>query len=224
MNAYLPGLEDEKRDHDRSQWYTPPKLAERVWDWANELDQPRTVLEPAAGQGALIKPIYVRGYHCHSVVAVDIDPQNVARLDVLAHRQNMRIKTYAEPVPHAGWIALQHNFLELYKPPALGGALFDLALTNPPYEEGLAEAFVLHALTVATRVVGIFKASILHGGERHRTLWRQAYTTREVRLMTRPTFGAGESGSKAGLTDFVVLEIRAGEAPPMRVVRTENWP
>jgi predicted RNA methylase len=223
VNAqYLPGMEHERRKPELSQWFTPPRLAARVWSWANRHMKAKHVLEPAAGQGALIKPIYANPRECTRVVATDIDSSNVGILDILVQRANERPdRTVGE-----GWCAKHGDFLRMYRgvrPEAF--PLFDLALMNPPYEDGQAEQFILHALTVSSRVVGIFKASILFGQERHRTLWQQAFVLREARLMSRPSFGRGDSSDSAK-SDFVVLEIRSGESGAMqeRCVLTENWP
>jgi len=216
MNAYLPGMETERRRPELSQWYTEPKLAARLWAWANRYQQPHRVLEPAAGQGALIKPMMIEPYSCGQVVAVEIDPSNVQALERIMWegRRTWRLR-----------LVIRGDFLTTqWKRDELGRLPFDLALMNPPYEDGRAEAFILHALTVCERVCGIFKASILHGDERRRTLWSKCHTKREVRLMTRPSFGRGESGAEGGKTDFVALEITSGATTDQRYVEMENWP
>ena len=54
-NYCLPGL-DGDRDLSKSQWYTPPKLAERMWNWwlaprfHHRPDMRWHVLEPSAGK------------------------------------------------------------------------------------------------------------------------------------------------------------------------------
>lgn len=216
---YLPGMEHEQRKPERSQWFTDPKLARAVWQWANRYEDAATVLEPAAGHGALIKPIYEQPMQCRHVTAIDIDSNCIEVLDQFAGRARQRAGQWdvvradflAEP---AEWTSCAHEF--------------DLALMNPPYEDGKAEEFILRALRLAHRVVGIFKASIQHGHERFHDLWSKAVVTREVKLARRPSFGIGESGSEGGKTDFVVLEIV--EAPMLgasgfeRCIRSETWP
>lgn len=218
MNAFLPGMESEQRKPELSQWYTDPKLAKRVWAWANQYRKPSSVLEPAAGQGALIKPIFAAPLECKHVVAVELDDSNVQVLRQRAIDAGWRQR---DSNPHCE--VIREDFLRMYGPPRIGGLLFDLALMNPPYEEGRAEAFILHALTICDRVVGIFKASILHGVERSESLWSKCHTMREVRLIGRPTFGRGTTG-ESGKTDFVVLEIHSGPTHKERCVLTQNWP
>lgn len=217
--TYLPEMEPEERDLQRSQWFTDPDLARSVWAWANRYDEPESVLEPAAGHGALIKPIYELPIQCRHVTAIDIDPSCIEVLDRVAGRARQRLGTWdvvrADFLAHpAEWTAVAHAY--------------DLALLNPPYEDGQAERFILRALEVAHRVVGIFKASIQHGHKRYKMLWSNAVVTRQVVLARRPSFGIGKSGSEGGKTDFVVLEIVAapmqGGSGFERMVRTETWP
>lgn len=207
---YLPGFEQEERRPELSQWYTEPRLAERVWRWANRFDQPRIVLEPAAGHGALVRPILAQPFGCTDVLMVDIDPRCAEACGELALRAQRAGKR---------WEAVCLDFLE-WRPGKLAHGLFDLALMNPPYEEGRAEEFVLRALSYAERVVGIFKASIQHGIGRYRMLWSRARVTREVKLATRPTFGRGEAAD-SGKTDYVVLEIK--RLGPGEDMATERW-
>jgi predicted RNA methylase len=199
-----------------SQWFTDPKLAREVWRWANRYELAESVLEPAAGHGALIRPIYELPMQCKRVMAVDIDATCCEVLKGVAGRALQRFGTWS--VMQADFLDERLTFVDR----------FDLAFMNPPYEDGKAEAFVLRSLRVAKRVVGIFKASIQHGHERFHGLWSEAMVTREVKLARRPSFGIGASGSEGGKTDFVVLEIV--EAPMFgasafeRFVRVETWP
>lgn len=203
-----------------SQWYTPPWLAAQLWEWASRKDRPETVLEPSSGEGALIVPILADPRGCKAITCVDIDKDNVKRLaKVCRDRQ----------VP-AGLVITAHcgDFRHGGLPD--GGTMFDLCLMNPPYEDGQAEDFILHALTMARRVCGIFKASILHGQNRYKTLWQVAQTTREVRLKKRPSFGKSNRGTTSPKNDYVALEIvlRPADGPAdaprgERMVEVESW-
>jgi len=200
-----------------SQWYTPPWLAAALWEWASRGDRPvRSVIEPSSGEGALIMPILADPRGCTAITCVDIDQDNVRKLaKVCRDRQ----------VP-AGLVITAHHGDFMCGKSTNAGALFDLCLMNPPYEDGQAEDFILHALTMARRVCGIFKASILHGQNRYNTLWQVAQTTREVRLKKRPSFGKSDRGTKSPKNDYVALEIvlrSADEQPGKRMVEVESW-
>jgi len=199
-----------------SQWYTPPWLAAALWEWASRGDRPvRSVIEPSSGEGALILPILADPRGCMAITCVDIDQDNVRKLaKVCRDRQ----------VP-AGLVITAHHGDFMCGKSTNAGALFDLCLMNPPYENGQAEDFILHALTMARRVCGIFKASILHGQGRYDTLWQHAQTTREVRLKKRPSFGKSSRGTTSPKNDYVALEIvlRTADAPSERMVEVESW-
>jgi SAM-dependent methyltransferase len=207
MNTYLPGMEKERRDPALSQWFTPPALAMRIVDWALKGLTPvqpeeLRVLEPSAGQGALAYPL--RGFGC-SVVCLDIDQRNVREL------QRKGLDAHCE------------NFIELQPVP---GDAFDLAVMNPPFEDGQTEQHVLHALSFAPRVVCHCPLTTLAGSDRREGLWSTAYLKRLAICSTRPKYGAG-----SGMTDMCTVEvIRRPELKPKngRVaasgVAIEWWP
>jgi len=222
MSPLLPGMQGEARSVALSQWYTPPALAERVVRWA--LTSARLghdyILEPAAGRGALIKPLY--GSYVfddgegrpglvdtkHWVEAWDIDAENVAALEKLAEGTRLSVN--------------HGDFLEAKLDTPMPGYTWPgdhLCLMNPPYEGNQDIAFVEKALTVCDGVVGIFQSRIVHSQGRA-PFWRMHDITRMAILSERPHFG-GEHSAK---TDFVVLEItrrkharKQGEATPAQV-------
>lgn len=206
--------EAERRRREWSQWYTPPELAQRLWQWTCKHEAPRSVLEPSVGEGALILPILADPRGCTQIVCVDIDPRNVRRVGSTC--RSLAVPPGLTVTVHCG---------DFRAGKAGTGAQFDLCLMNPPYERGAAEAFILHALTMARRVCGVFKASILHGQDRYETLWRLAATTREVRLGARPSFGKSEAGNDSPKTDYVLLEIvlRDVAGHGERMVEVETW-
>lgn len=209
--AHYPHLSDADRQYALSQWHTEPRLARRVWHWANKYEQPRNVLEPSVGHGALVRPILEDPYACTDVLLVDVDPRAITVCQELVERAKAR---------GLSWNTECVDFLERRRSVHVSD-LFDLVLMNPPYEDGAAEVFVMHALAISQRVVGVFKSSMHHGLSRFRMLWSRARVTREVKLATRPSFGRGESGSKTGETDYVVLEIK--RLQPHEDMAAERW-
>lgn len=193
MNLVLPGVDAPPRDHDLSQWFTPPELAQRVVAWAGvdrvENEYAPRVLEPSAGNGALVRPLVDAGAW---VTAVELDPRYVGVLAKLLNKCE----------EHA--VLCPKNFLEFEPLP------YDLCVMNCPYEDGLDVAFIRHALAFAPRVVGIFRSAIVHGEERYDTLWRRVDIVRGKWLRWRPQFGKGEK-SDGARSDFCVLELRERE-------------
>lgn len=180
----IPGT---NRDLSLSQWLTPPELAQKVVEWAMpdratlgtpdwKRAYPYRVLEPSAGNGALVRPLVAAGAE---VTAIELDERYVAELKAL------------------GAHTFLGNFLALH-PPSPGEG-FDLVLQNPPYENGLDVAFILHALEFAPRVVGIFTDRILFGVERKKSLWSKVRPMRVAFCSQRPFKGAQ--------TDYVVLDL-----------------
>lgn len=210
MSAQNELIEGTNRDVGLSQWFTPSDLAKRVVEWAFEgraMERlSACVLEPSAGNGALVRPLVAAGAH---VMAVELDPRYFKDL---SRALGLGVREHTMLCPA--------DFLEC-KP---GSALFDLCVMNPPYEDGKDVAFILHALKFAPRVVGIFRSALLHGSTRKRELWAHVRPTRIAFLADRPKFGEG-NGARS---DFIVadlvriLEPTAGY-PAERNVNVEWW-
>jgi predicted RNA methylase len=178
VNAVLPGVDAPVRDVSKSQWFTPPELAGRIVSWAL-LQWAPFVLEPSAGDGALVKPLLNHG--C-SVLPIDIDPANCAKLTALG------------TVPGCG------NFLEMtpYR-------RFDLAVMNPPFENGATEAHILHALKFCDRVVCHCPLTTLEGIKRKAALWDKVQLHRMVIHSARPKYGP-----KGGATAMCTIDVTLG--------------
>jgi predicted RNA methylase len=185
-------MESERRDVALSQWFTPPDTASRIVRWAYLPDAYKidcvggfTVLEPSAGQGALVKPW---SDYKVTVTAVEIDPRNCEVLKT----------SFARELYCADFLTLS----------ALGP--FDLAVLNPPFENGAAEAHVLHALKFAPRVVAHVPLTTLEGKKRREGLWSEAYLKRLAICSSRPKYG-----EKAGATAMCTIDVvRRPEGQP----------
>lgn len=172
-----------------SQWFTPRQLAESVAKFACIADGDR-VLEPSAGTGALATEA---GLYTDDVFCVEIDPDLMPGLNALK------------------FPALCGDFLTA----DLGQ--FDMALMNPPYEDGQDLAHVLWALKFAPRVVAIVLLGFLAGVERFDKLWSKHTLSRLGLLARRPRFSGS---SMTGERDFCVVEILRGK----RVIDTSvRW-
>lgn len=207
VQPYLTGMEDEERRRDLSQFYTPPQLAQRLWNWA---PKPRrggefTVLEPSAGQGALIKPMLEGPNRPTLIVAYETDPRNVAKLVELA------AGTHDVDI-----IVRPRDFLADPDP-----GRFDLAVQNPPYEDDQVDAFILAALRCAPQTCGIFPSGLPYSDGRWRRLWRHVDVRRQAKL-GRVKFG----GDYQPMTDFMAADLHQRRVPrekgePMTL--TQEW-
>jgi protein-L-isoaspartate O-methyltransferase len=116
---------------------TPPDLAARMVQLA-DIQPGQRVLEPSAGTGNLLRPVFNRftGADCGRVVAVEVNPRladslrNDRQLRVYANEDNYRI--------------VCADFLEC------NGDLgqFDRIVMNPPFEDGSDIKHILHAVTM----------------------------------------------------------------------------
>lgn len=192
----IEGAGAQKRE--LSQFFTPADLAERIVDWAlaphNDVS-PLDVLEPSAGRGALALPLAKRG---NIVVCVELDPENAALLG------------------KNGFAIVCADFLrtELRR--------FDLAVMNPPFENGQAEQHIMHALKFCDRVVAHVPLTTLEGKARRESLWSHVRLERLAVCASRPKYGA-----KGGATAMCTIDVTAWQKPQTPIwdnVTVEVWP
>lgn len=173
MFAELPAL-----DPSASQWFTPAWIAERMATWVPD---GASVLEPSAGNGALLRPLLTRGHPRTRLTACELDPRwinELRKLDI--------------PVMMGDYLSQRWKSWH-----------FDVCLMNPPYEDGLHADFVAHALTHCREVIALVPSSIEFTATRDEQLWRNAVVTKRARLPNRVKFGGDNSAS----FDSVVLRI-----------------
>jgi predicted RNA methylase len=170
-----------------NQWYTPPDLAEKVVNWTlRNHPNINCVIEPSAGQGALIKPLVNKKPEIN-VIAYEIDPKNIPILNKIEGNVLIYNEDYFD----------ERNVCA------------DIAIMNPPYEESNDVWFVRKSFVYVPVVVAILRGVIKHGLERWNSLWVWTDIVREVNLIRRPKFG-GEYTAKQ---DFVILELVKRKAP-----------
>lgn len=190
----------EQNQSSFSQWFTPEDLAERVTGWAwPSMQRPLRVLEPACGDGAFVRAALRRGANVH---AFEVDPTIAARALELAT---------AEGFPDGkGWTGPKVedylcNTWDLWQ--------MDLALLNPPYENGADGRFLAKAMTQCDRVAGVFRTAVLDGKERRSLIWSRVESQEWIlvgvahlgRVAFRiPTGRKPQSAS----TDFVAIKMR----------------
>lgn len=188
---------------EASQWHTPAWLAKRLAAWV--LPKAR-VIEPSAGAGNLIAPLIERGHDPKLITAIELDQ---------AWADHCRIR-FGHKVH-----VLNEDFLQYSPAPNV----FNVALGNFPFEDGLHARFIAHALELAPIVIGIFPVSVEFGGQRDRELWSQkARVVCRARMPERVKYGGDQSAS----FDSIALKIVRREEGPRRAdeiayVAEECW-
>jgi predicted RNA methylase len=195
---------------DLDQFFTDPKLAERICDWAN-LTSGMHVLEPSAGSGSFVEPLLKR---VARVTAVEVDRDLSVRLD-----QRFKVSKRFGLV-NCDFMDFDPDYQG--RPAAAGD--IDLAVMNPPFTGGLDGKHVARALRFAPRVIALLVTNFEHGSRKASLVFERARVTRRVVLVSRPIFhGPSDKGFPAR-RDHVVLElVRGAAASGCTEVATERW-
>jgi predicted RNA methylase len=181
------------------QWLTPPSVAAAFWNWAR-VAPGDIVLEPAAGEGALI-PLGRAG-----VLAFELDPERAAEL------------SYWRP----DVTVICDDFLKL---PAPAQCVADVAVSNPPYGDSGEGTFIQRSLSWAPRVCALVRTSALHGKDRFEVCWRETQLTRVAYFINRPKF-LGPMGLPTRFTpayDYVAVEAVRGTAVSRPEISWVDW-
>lgn len=213
MNLVFDGFgRDERIPVDRSQWFTPQPIADRMMRWSG-LAPIRTVLEPSAGSGNLVhsatrsrRPegmceILGSARSNTLVTAYELDPYYVEKL---SHRF----------AGDAGVDVRQGSYLDAPGPEEL----FDLGLMNPPFEDGLDGVFLAKAMDECQRIIALVRLVALAGKERAEKVWSRcqpdgdwalrglAVFSERVDFIAGRAIGARKEGESAK-ADFAVVKL-----------------
>lgn len=233
----LPGVdlaqrapEESKRQAALGQWFTPPPLAAEI---AIDADvRGRRVLEPSAGDGAIVHACLEAGAEC--VIAVELDPAMVAKL---------RARFEGRPV-----VVIEGDFL------ALGfdeGGPLDLANVdaiagNPPYDDGvdgdhlariadMLEAFRVRAERDDWRFPDGARATLggalllrtvaLHSGDRFDRVWDRLACTRLRPCADRVSFppAGNVAAAEPGKIDVSIFRVCLRDDLPPDYEQPITW-
>lgn len=184
----LFGAEFERKA-DLSQWYTPPYLSEIIYIEARlfalkhyaKTKRPCRILEPAAGRGALILPwTKEEDKPFFRWIAYDCDPNNTREMFSLFQNKKVR-KTFVD-IREGDYLASSNE-------------RFDLTIANPPYENDLDSEFVMCSLEQTEVGYFLLRSVFDQSQGRWEKVWRWVNPEKEIRLISRPSFGSGGSGS-----------------------------
>lgn len=203
MTKQLQLIDVPLRQDELDQWFTRPPLATRLARWAlsplGELlaqGAPITILEPSAGNGALVAALLseLGSYTNVGIVAIEVDPK---------HAEVLRLRFESEPrVTVCCGDFLDDAFLDSL---GAGGIRIDLAFMNPPFSDDRDLAHVARAALMARRVVSQVRANFLLGLGRYDAIWSKHDLTRQINLSSRPSYAGIKDGSPRH--DFVVVEL-----------------
>jgi len=189
------------RQEDLCQWLTPPAVARDFLAWSR-IEPDDVVLEPAAGEGALI-PLD----HGH-VLAFELDPERVEELVYWRPKATVILADFlATPAPN--------HFVA------------DVCVQNPPYSDSGEGLFIERALHWAPRVCALVRTGALHGKDRYKVCWASVSITRIAYFKFRPKF-LGPYGLPTEFTpayDYIAIEAvrRVGDEPDRPEVTWVSW-
>ena len=196
MTEQLKLIDEPDYDPNLSQWFTPMPLAQKIMREWGELFVGRVVLEPSAGRGDLVRSAAMLAA---GVIAIEIDERWSAEC----------IRRVGAHLPIERKVSvITGDFFD-----HLGLAEeADIALMNPPYENGADLRFLLAVLEAVGEAVCVLRSDALAGVGRHEKLWSKYFLRRLAILPRRPAF-SGQSGAQS---DFCVTYI-ADEPGPQSI-------
>lgn len=165
-------MAESERAQQLDQYFTPPALAKAFVEWA-DIKPGATVLEPSAGDGALVRWI---PDHVRRVTAIDVKWAN-GMGPVIEAAGDKRLTVFE------GDSLIERG-------------TYDVAIMNPPYgyviHEGNRVAadrlHVQHALRHAKDVYCLVRANFLWGQDRYNHILRYARVLGMAVLVRRPNF------------------------------------
>ncbi len=205
MQVNLNGLE---LVGELSQWFTPDWLAERIGRAVRQhfTGTPR-ILEPTAGDGALVAGLIAAGFPVECITAVETDPR--------------LCRVLRERFPGLEVVCMQAQLLD----PALR---FDVVVGNTPYENGQDVEFANLALRYAPVAYLVVRSELLQMVSFHEDVLSHAEVTWEARCVGRPSFRGAQSksGKKtgSGLFEVTVARLRGLALPKVENVETCSIP
>lgn len=204
----LPGVDTLPPEHLRqealSQWWTPEEHAGRLASWCGTLRGCRSMIEPSAGDGALVRAACALN-PALAVDAIEIDPR---------HMDALRERTIGE-----GFYGVNPECGDYLARPAPDEP-YDIAIVNPPYENGLDSLFLGKLMDESLRVVALVRLAMLETQRTHERVWSRVGGSDGWRLVgmaifvKRPVFIAPGAKSTGGMTAFAAVKLsRMPDAP-----------
>lgn len=213
-------------------WLTEDALAAKVAAFAlRDLGgHVLRILEPSAGEGALI-----RGVLAHHKVEHERFPE-LFRHQITAielHRGRAQILRDQFPDVRVIHRCFLSWFEDLYEDGGPTDPPFDVAIMNPPYDDGQDASHVEAASVVAKRVTCLVRGVFLHGSEDRAAIFEHCRVIRMAICKARPQFidrEADKQGSPRHDFSVITLERQTGRKlgwdrarTPIDPVEIEWW-
>lgn len=168
-NVPDPGPAPNRFDDSIDGFFTSPQDADALVGFARITPDMR-VLEPAAGEGAIVHALMRLPEPPAQIVAVELHEPFFQNLRASCEQYGDRVQ-----IVHADY----------FKVRAASGKPFDVSLMNPPYQKFLDARFVQKSLTDALKVTALLLASSLHNPKRAK-VWNASHVERIDFLARRP--------------------------------------
>ena len=197
----LPGVDtlppESLRQEALDQWFTPGHAAARLVSWCGRPPMGWRVLEPSAGNGALVREV-ARSLRQPRIDAIELDPRFAAQLEALGESfslgDSLRVECcdyLTRPAPEAP---------------------YDLAVMNPPYAKGLDSEFLSKAMGESLRIVALVRLALLESQRSHSRIWSRIesgeWALQNIAIFSaRPVFLAAGEESDGGKTAFAAVKL-----------------
>lgn len=190
---------------DLAQWFTPDWLADHLIDSARVpqgYGRPLRVLEPSAGNGALLCALARQGFGDYDI---DVDVVELdARFGFDLEREARVTEDVFDRLSARGEICIRVEICDYLERPA-PSERYDIAITNPPFTRGMEGPFMAKLLDECNFIAAILPSRSLHGIARYDAIWKRFELTgraapewaiRSIKYCKRRPRFAGTNGGK----------------------------
>lgn len=176
-------------------FFTSPRDADALVEFA-EIDPSWRVLEPAAGEGAIVHALMRLANPPREIVAIELHKPFADNLRASCEQYGDRVRV------------VNHDY---FKTKAPDDNPFDMAVLNPPYQHFLDVRFVHKALTDAHRAAALLLVNCLHNPKRAK-VWNSAQVDKIDFLSKRPDpFENGNPKVYKPMREYIRISARRSE-------------
>lgn len=176
-------------------FFTHPSVARKMVEWAGDLTG-FDVLEPSSGGGAIVRamPKSVK-----SVTAVEKSKKFADALAVAGAKNKKLNKVVNMDFVELARNRVDTDFVEYER--------FDIAIGNPPYEEGADVEHTYWMTKVADRVIVLLRANVEHNVSFHKKVLGEAHLYRRAKFVGRPGFIGPDDKEYGARHDYSVYDL-----------------